>query len=364
MISSVLERPQRKDARALRIFSISWELFLLEDHHGLGRKGINDTIYQGKYTSSLFLAFHWLAVWESKNWEEGLNTGDGVLNSYVLPSAEVGNRLLWNQGRKRSAHREGCLSSLLESAPLLASPTSLWVMSPAVLLWLHDSMKQGQSPDPIVIVMCWCTTTIPKLNGREQQPFSCAHNGLSPLHDGRWEDKWLVATQMTGAGIIGRLYAHMICTWAGDLAWLSGHICLSLSPKLGFVTEWQPPDGWTSCTTGQDSTNEYSRKRAGNCVAVYNSASEVTWPQFYHSPLVKAITSCSEPRDGDTVSMEGVWNNLQSQLETAIPSHANESVSRKSGLGTEMPLAHFCGVWRASWESRSAERKKQLLLGF
>lgn len=82
------------------------------------------------------------------------------------------------------------------------------------------------------------------------------------------------------------------------------------------------------------------------------------------SSIIAHWSSCSEPGDGDTLSMEGVRNNLQSQLETAIPSHVNESVSRKSGFGTEMPLANFCGGWRASWESRSAERKKQLLLGF
>ena len=39
MISSVLERPQREDARALRTFPISWQLFLLEDHCGAGREG-------------------------------------------------------------------------------------------------------------------------------------------------------------------------------------------------------------------------------------------------------------------------------------------------------------------------------------
>lgn len=39
MISSVLERPQREDTRALRIFPISWQLFLLEDHCGAGKEG-------------------------------------------------------------------------------------------------------------------------------------------------------------------------------------------------------------------------------------------------------------------------------------------------------------------------------------
>lgn len=152
--------------------------------------------------------------------------------------------------------------------------------------------------------------------------------------------------------------APELVTWHGSAdtsAWV-------FPQRLGFVTEWQPLDGWTSYTMGQDSTSEYSRKRAGNCVAIYNSASEITWPQFYHSPLVKAITSCSEPRDGGTVSVEGVRNNLQSQLETAIPSHANESVSRKPGLGTEMPLACFCGLWRASWESCERERSSHCLV--
>lgn len=57
MISSVLERLQREDARALRIFPISWQLFLLEDIMGLGGKGIHDAIYHGKYTSSSSLLF-------------------------------------------------------------------------------------------------------------------------------------------------------------------------------------------------------------------------------------------------------------------------------------------------------------------
>lgn len=39
MIFSVLERPQREDARALRISPISWQLFLPEDHFGAGSKG-------------------------------------------------------------------------------------------------------------------------------------------------------------------------------------------------------------------------------------------------------------------------------------------------------------------------------------
>lgn len=75
MISSVLERAQREDARALSIFPISWQLFLLEDHYGAGGKGIHDAIYHGKYTSSLFPLFHCLTVWESKNGDPGSNTG-------------------------------------------------------------------------------------------------------------------------------------------------------------------------------------------------------------------------------------------------------------------------------------------------
>lgn len=39
MISSVPDRPQREDARALRMFPISWQLFVLEDHSGAGREG-------------------------------------------------------------------------------------------------------------------------------------------------------------------------------------------------------------------------------------------------------------------------------------------------------------------------------------
>lgn len=286
-----------------------------------------------------------------------------VLNPYVLPSVEVGNRLLWNQGRK-CAHIEGCLSSLLESAPLLASPTSLWVMSPAVMLWFHDSMKQGQLPDPIVIVMYWRTTTIPKLNGIKQQPFSCAYNGLSLLQDGRWEDKWLVTTQMTRAGIIGRLYAHMIGTWAGDLAWLGGHFCLSLSPTLGLCHN-VADSGWLDFLYNGPGLYQWIfQKTSWELCGCLKLSLRSHMASFYHSPLVKAITSCSEPRNGDTVSVERVQNNLPSQLETAVPSHDNESVSRNSGLGTEMTLAHFCGVWRASWESQSAERKKQLPVDF
>lgn len=81
--------------------------------------------------------------------------------------------------------------------------------------------------------------------------------------------------------------------------------------SLGFLTEWQPHDGWTSRRTGQDIP-------ANKPETVWPS---VPQPQKSHGhtsaivPWSEPSQACPDSRQGDidpTLSMGGMPNNLQS----------------------------------------------------
>lgn len=141
------------------------------------------------------------------------------------------------------------------------------------------------------------------------------------------------------------LHPHI---WPPVLGWLESwdscsSVYLVFPNNLGFFAAWQPQGAWTSWLTGLDSKSKCFSKEAGTtCVGFYNSASEVTWPHFCHSPLVKAITSRPrfKGRGTDPISL---WE--QCQVVWNCCPRPCQPLSRKSGTGTEMCPVILCGFW-------------------